>query len=195
MSRDDEIRLAAEGDPVRSTPRWWAGRSGGLAGIAFVLLIVASWFADTTGFKDSDQTAGVITRDLANRVGGLETSIGLVGLAAVAGFWFVGSLHLRLTGQGPSTAAWAAFGGGVGGGWAGHGRVPITGADAARRLGVSHQRMYQIVRQLHRARDRACPSAGIWMPQLDAADQNGWSRSISAEAQTAIRGFVKSDGF
>jgi hypothetical protein len=76
-----------------------------------------------------------------------------------------------------------------------NGLDPITGADAARRLGVSHQRMYQIVQQLHRAKDRGCPSAGIWMPQLDAADQNGWSRSISAEAQTAIRGFVKSDGF
>ena len=34
-------------------------------------------------------------------------------LAAIAGFWFVGPLHLRLTARGPSTAAWAAFGGGV----------------------------------------------------------------------------------
>jgi hypothetical protein len=84
-----------------------------MAGIAFVLLIIASWIVDTTGFEDSDQTAGVIARDLANRVGGLETSIGLVGLAAVAGFWFVGSLHMRLTARGPSAAAWAAFGGGV----------------------------------------------------------------------------------
>jgi hypothetical protein len=40
---------------------------------------------------------------------------------------------------------------------------------------VSHQRMYQIVQQLHRARDRACPSAGIWMPQVHTAHRNGWS--------------------
>jgi len=86
---------------------------GGLAGIAFVLLIIASWFADTTSFEDSDQTAQVIARDLANRVEGLEMSIALVGLATIAGFWFVGSVHLRLTAHGPSTAAWAAFGGGV----------------------------------------------------------------------------------
>jgi hypothetical protein len=113
MDRDEEGRLAAEGDPVRSTPRSWGGRSGGLAGIAFVLLIIASWFVDTTSFEDADQTAGVIARDLANRVDGLETETTLVGLAAIAGFWFVGSLHTRLTARGPSTAAWAVFGGGV----------------------------------------------------------------------------------
>jgi hypothetical protein len=50
----------------------------------------------------------------------------------------------------------------------------ITGADAARRLCVSHQRMYQIVQQLYRARDRACPPEGIWMPQVDAGgDETG----------------------
>jgi hypothetical protein len=42
-----------------------------------------------------------------------------------------------------------------------NGRDPISGADAARRLGVSHQRMHQIVQQLYRARDRACPPEGI----------------------------------
>jgi hypothetical protein len=76
-----------------------------------------------------------------------------------------------------------------------NGRDPITGAEAARRLGVSHQRMYQIVQQLYRARDRACPPAWTWMPQVDAADQNGWPDSISTQAKTAIRGFVKSHGF
>jgi hypothetical protein len=54
-----------------------------------------------------------------------------------------------------------------------NGRDPITGAQAARRLGVSHQRMSQIVGQLYRARDRACPPEGIWMPQLDAVDETG----------------------
>jgi hypothetical protein len=76
-----------------------------------------------------------------------------------------------------------------------NGSDPINGTDAARRLGVSHQRMYQIVQQLYRARDRACPPTGIWMPQLDAVDETCWPASISAEAQTAIRGFVKNDGF
>jgi hypothetical protein len=75
-----------------------------------------------------------------------------------------------------------------------NGRDPITGADAARRLGVSHQRMYQIVQQLHRAKDRACPSAGIWMPQLDAADQNGWSNSVTPSSKSAIQGFFADDG-
>ena len=84
-----------------------------MAGIAFVSLIIASWVVDQTGFESADQTAEVIVRDLANRVGGIETSIALVGLAAIAGFWFVGSLHLRLTARGPSAAALAAFGGGV----------------------------------------------------------------------------------
>jgi hypothetical protein len=55
-----------------------------------------------------------------------------------------------------------------------NGLDPIAGADAARRVGVSHQRMYQIVQQLYRARDRACPPAGIWMPQVDAGgDETG----------------------
>ena len=42
----------------------------------------------------------------------IQRSVGN-SLAAIAGFWFVGSLHLQLTARGPSTAAWAAFGGGV----------------------------------------------------------------------------------
>ncbi len=75
-----------------------------------------------------------------------------------------------------------------------NGSDPIHGTEAARRLGISHQRFYQIVQQLFRARDRARPPAGIWMPQLDAEDEAGWPDSISKDAETAIRGFVKSDG-
>ena len=70
-----------------------------------------------------------------------------------------------------------------------NGRNPITGAEAARRLGVSHQRMNQIVQQLYRARDRACPPEGIWMPQLDAADETSWSAVISAQAGNAAQMF------
>lgn len=113
MNSDKGGRLAAEGDPVRSTPRSSSGRSGGVAGIAFVTLIFASWVTAASGeFEGIDQSAEAIARDLANR-DGLEMSITLAGLAAIAGFWFVGSLHLRLTARGPSAAAWAAFGGGL----------------------------------------------------------------------------------
>jgi hypothetical protein len=75
-----------------------------------------------------------------------------------------------------------------------NGSDPITGAEAARRLGVSHQRMSQIVQQLYRARDRACPPAGIWMPQVDAADQNGWPNSVTPSSKSAIQGFFADDG-
>jgi hypothetical protein len=75
-----------------------------------------------------------------------------------------------------------------------NGRDPTTGAQAARRLGVSHQRMYQIVQQLYRARDRGCPPEGIWMPQLDAADQNGWLNSVTPSSKSAIQGFFADDG-
>lgn len=113
MNRDEEGPLAPAGDAERSRHQSWTQRSGGIAGIAFVSLIIASWIVDQTGFEDADQTAEVIARDLADRVGGLETSIALVGLAAIAGFWFIGTLHLRLTHRGQSAAAWAAFGGGM----------------------------------------------------------------------------------
>jgi len=83
-----------------------------MAGIAFVTLIIASWVTAASEFEGVDQSAEAIARDLANR-DGLETSIALTGLAVIAGFWFVGSLHLRLTARGPSAAAWAAFGGGL----------------------------------------------------------------------------------
>ena len=112
MNRDKEGRSVAEGDPVGSTPQSSSGRSGGVAGIAFVTLIFASWVtAASDAFEGIDQSAEAIARDLANR--SLEASITLAALAAVAGFWFVGSLHLRLTAHGPSAAAWAAFGGGL----------------------------------------------------------------------------------
>ena len=102
-----------EGGDVESIATRRFDRTGGMAGIAFVTLIFASWVtAASDAFEGIDQTAEAIARDLANR-DGLETSIALAGMAAVAGFWFVGSLHLRLTARGPSAAAWAAFGGGL----------------------------------------------------------------------------------
>jgi hypothetical protein len=75
-----------------------------------------------------------------------------------------------------------------------NGSDPINGTDAARRLGVSHQRMYQIVQQLYRARDRACPPAGICMPQVDAAHKIGWPGNVTTTSKSAIQGFFTDDG-
>lgn len=91
----------------------WNHRTGGIAGIVFVVLTVVSWIVDQTEFDDADQTAGVIVRDLVNRVDGIEASILLVALASMAGFWFLASTHLRLTAGRPEFASWAAFGGGL----------------------------------------------------------------------------------
>jgi hypothetical protein len=74
-----------------------------------------------------------------------------------------------------------------------NGRDPITGADAARRLGVSHQRMSQIVQQMYRARDRACPPEGIWMPHLDAVGETGWTDKVASNARNAIQAFFRGD--
>lgn len=70
-----------------------------------------------------------------------------------------------------------------------NGRDPITGAEAARQLGVSQQRIHQIRQQLCRNRDRANPLTGIWIPQIDTADRDGWPESISANARTTIQSF------
>ena len=98
---------------MKTTAIRWIDRTGGMAGLAFVLLAMASWFVAASEFEDSDQTARAIARDIANRLDVIETSIALATLAGIAGFWFVGSLRVRLTAGGPSTAAWAAYGGGV----------------------------------------------------------------------------------
>jgi hypothetical protein len=74
-----------------------------------------------------------------------------------------------------------------------NGRDPTTGAQAANRLGASHQRTSQIVRQLYRARDRACPPEGIWMPQLDAVDETGWPDGVSSNPRNAIQAFFRWD--
>lgn len=55
-----------------------------------------------------------------------------------------------------------------------NGRDPITQREVATVLGVSDQRVSQIVAQLYRQRDKVTPSGGIWMPQADAAVADGW---------------------
>jgi hypothetical protein len=54
--------------------------------------------------------------------------------------------------------------------------------------------MYQIVQQMYRARDRTCPPAGIWMPQVDAASQHGWHGNVAPSSKAAIQGFFADDG-
>jgi hypothetical protein len=49
-----------------------------------------------------------------------------------------------------------------------NGLDPIAGAEAARRLGVSHQRVHQIVQQLYRTRTIPCVSTG---GDMDATDR------------------------
>lgn len=69
------------------------------------------------------------------------------------------------------------------------GKDPVTGADAGAQLGVTQQRISQIVQQLHRRRDLACPPAGIWMPQLETADRDGWPNDFSEWGIAAVQLF------
>jgi len=48
---------------------------------------------------------------------------------------------------------------------------PMTGAEAASRLGVSAQRVSQLARRMREWIEWATPPAGIWMPQTEAADR------------------------
>jgi hypothetical protein len=75
-----------------------------------------------------------------------------------------------------------------------NGSDPINSTDAARRLRVSHQRMYQIVQQLYLARDRARSPAGIWMPQVDSTHKSGWPGNVTPSSKAAIQGFFADDG-
>jgi hypothetical protein len=72
------------------------------------------------------------------------------------------------------------------------GEDPISGIEAGRRLGVSQQHIYQIDHQLNRRRHRAYPPAGIWMPQVDTAERDGWPEDVSSKATAATRSFFLS---
>lgn len=88
---------------------------GAMTGIALVLLFLASTFAGGSELGGPDQTAETIARDLSrNRMDDLRINAGLVGLSAVAGYWFVGDLHRRLSATSTSTATWVALAGGIG---------------------------------------------------------------------------------
>ena len=91
----------------------WSERAGGVAGVAFVSLFLASGFSGGSSFSGYDNSAAAVAGDLAKRHEGLETSVALVGLAVIAGLWFVGAVHMRVTSRGSSAAAWAALAGGI----------------------------------------------------------------------------------
>jgi len=71
-----------------------------------------------------------------------------------------------------------------------NGQEPIAGAQAARQLGVSDQRIHQLVKQLYHARDRAEAPAGVWLPQVQTAETGAWPRGIATEAAPTIRAFL-----
>lgn len=90
-------------------------RLGGVIGVAFVGLFVASGFVGTSELSGVDQTGEAIARDLLeNRHDGLQTSVFLLSLATIVGFWFLGLLYDRLTARTRSPETWAALAGGLG---------------------------------------------------------------------------------
>jgi hypothetical protein len=87
---------------------------GGSAGVAFVVLFVAATFVGGSELGGPDQSAETVARDLSeNRLAGLRLHAGLVGLSAVAGYWFVADLHRRLAARSESAAVWTVLGGGI----------------------------------------------------------------------------------
>lgn len=93
------------------SPYWVVGA----AGVAFVALFLASTFVGGSELGGPDQPAEVIAQDLSeNRLGDLRLSAGLVGLSAIAGYWFVGGLCRGLSTRSSSAAVWVVLTGGIG---------------------------------------------------------------------------------
>jgi hypothetical protein len=55
-----------------------------------------------------------------------------------------------------------------------NGLDPIPSSDGGRLLGVSRQRIEQIVQQMHRRVERARPRNGAWLPQFVVAELTQW---------------------
>jgi hypothetical protein len=68
-----------------------------------------------------------------------------------------------------------------------NGQDPIIGPEAARRLNVSSQRIYQIVNQLHRRMEKARPAKGAWLPHIAVADGTHWPQGYTQKGIDAIR--------
>ncbi|MDX1450710.1 MAG: hypothetical protein R3246_16800, partial [Acidimicrobiia bacterium] len=89
-------------------------RDVGVAGIAFVVLFLASTFVGGSDLGGPDQPAEVVAQDLSeNRLDALPVSAGLIGLSAIAGYWFVGGLCGRLSTRSSSSAVWVVLTGGI----------------------------------------------------------------------------------
>ncbi len=71
-----------------------------------------------------------------------------------------------------------------------NGRDPITGREAALRLQRSQARIQQIRDQLLRNRERCRPPAGVWMPQIEVAERDGWPEGYTETGVEATRGFL-----
>jgi hypothetical protein len=71
------------------------------------------------------------------------------------------------------------------------GQDPITGVEAARRLGVSSQRVSQLVGQLRRRVEWATPLAGVWMPQIETAERDGWPGEYTGQGMEATRALLQ----
>ena len=70
-----------------------------------------------------------------------------------------------------------------------NGRDPITNREMARRIGVSEQRTSQIVQRLWYHRNRRRPPDGVWMPQVEEAERDGWPDEYTGAGMEATRGF------
>lgn len=79
-----------------------------------MVLFLASTFVGGSTLGGPDQSAEVIARDLSeNRLDDLRVSAGLIGLSAIAGYWFVGGLCRRLSARSSSSAVWVVLAGGT----------------------------------------------------------------------------------
>ncbi len=70
-----------------------------------------------------------------------------------------------------------------------NGQDRISGLEASRRIGRSPPRGGQILHQCLRNRDRARPPTGIWMPQIEAAERDGWPGKYTERGIEATKAF------
>jgi hypothetical protein len=72
------------------------------------------------------------------------------------------------------------------------GQEPITASQASGMLGVSRARINQIEHQVQRNRQRACPPAGTWMPQVQRVERYRLPNLSTEPGIAAIRSFFES---
>jgi hypothetical protein len=74
-----------------------------------------------------------------------------------------------------------------------NGQDRISGLEASRRIKRSPPRGGQILHQCLRNRDRERPPGGAWMPQIEAAERDGWPGEYTETGVEATRGFFGVD--